>query len=285
VYDADLPDFSLAIDRYGDAVHVQEYAAPATVDPEKASLRLAAALAVIPGVLDVPKEVVYLKVRQRQKGHAQYQRQSDDHARRLVVEDDLRFEVNLSDYLDTGLFLDHRLLRRRLRAEAAGRQFLNLFAYTGTATVHAAAGDAAGTLSVDLSNTYLDWAERNLRLNDVPRGRHELLRADVLTWLHEETRRWDLILLAPPTFSTSKSMDHTFDVQRDHVELLRATLKRLAPKGTLYFSVNQRRFKLDDAALAAVSGLEVVEITDATRPHDFTRNPRIHRTWRLRREG
>jgi len=280
VYDADLPDFSLAIDRYGDAVHVQEYAAPSSVDPEKAALRLAAALDVIPGVLEVPKEDVFLKVRRRQKGHAQYERQSDDRARRLVVEDGLRFEVNLSDYLDTGLFLDHRLLRRRLRAEAAGKQFLNLFSYTGTATVHAAMGDAAGTLSIDLSNTYLDWAERNLALNPVPRGRHELLRADCLKWLGEETRRWDLILLAPPTFSTSKSMDETLDVQRDHVELLRATLRRLAPKGTLYFSVNQRRFKLDEEQL---TGLEIVDVTAETQPHDFARNPRIHRTWRIRR--
>ena len=283
VYDADLPDFALAIDRYADAVHVQEYAAPASVDPEKAALRLAAALEVMPGVLEVPKDAVFLKVRQRQKGHAQYERQSDDRARRIVVEDGLKLEVNLSDYLDTGLFLDHRLLRRRLRAEAAGKSFLNLFAYTGTATVHAAAGDAASTLSIDLSNTYLDWAERNLARNDVPRGRHELLRADCLKWLGEETARYDLILLAPPTFSTSKSMEQTLDVQRDHVALLRATLRRLAPKGTLYFSVNQRRFKLDQDALAAIGGLEVVDVTDLTRPHDFARNPRIHRTWRLRR--
>lgn len=281
VYDADLPDFSLAIDRYADAVHVQEYAAPATVDPEKAALRLAAALEVVPGVLDVRKDAVFLKVRRRQKGHAQYERQSDDRARRIVTEDGLKFEVNLSDYLDTGLFLDHRLLRRRLRAEAAGKHFLNLFAYTGTATVHAAAGDAASTLSIDLSNTYLDWAERNLRLNDVPRGRHQLLRADCLKWLAEATDRWDLILLAPPTFSTSKSMDETLDVQRDHVELLRATLRRLAPKGTLYFSINQRRFKLDEAALP---GLEIVEVTAETQPHDFARNPRIHRTWQVRRK-
>jgi 23S rRNA (guanine2445-N2)-methyltransferase / 23S rRNA (guanine2069-N7)-methyltransferase len=280
VYDADLPDFSLAIDRYADAVHVQEYAAPATVDPEKAALRLAAALEVVPGVLDVRKDAVFLKVRRRQKGHSQYERQSDDRARRIVTEDGLKFEVNLSDYLDTGLFLDHRLLRRRLRAEAAGKQFLNLFSYTGAATVHAASGDAASTLSIDLSNTYLDWAERNLRLNNVPRGRHELLRADCLKWLAEETRRWDLILLAPPTFSTSKSMDETLDVQRDHVELLRATLRRLAPKGTLYFSINQRRFKLDEAALP---GLEIVDVTAETQPHDFARNPRIHRTWRFRR--
>lgn len=280
VYDADLPDFSLAIDRYADAVHVQEYAAPSSVDPEKAALRLAAALEIVPGVLEVPKENVFLKIRRRQKGHAQYERQSDDRARRIVVEDGLKFEVNLSDYLDTGLFLDHRLLRRRLRAEAAGKQFLNLFSYTGTATVHAAAGDAAGTLSIDLSNTYLDWAERNLRLNNVPTGRHELLRADCLTWLYNETRCWDLILLAPPTFSTSKSMDQTFDVQRDHVELLHATLRRLAPKGTLYFSINQRRFKLDEPELP---GLEIVDVTPETQPHDFARNPRIHRTWRIRR--
>jgi len=283
VYDADLPDFALAIDRYADAVHVQEYAPPSSVDPEKAALRLAAALEVLPGVLEVPREAVFLKVRRRQKGHTQYERQGDDRARRIVVEDGLKLEVNLSDYLDTGLFLDHRLLRRRLCAEAAGRSFLNLFAYTGTATVHAAAGDAASTLSIDLSNTYLDWAERNLARNDVPRGRHELLRADCLQWLAEETARFDLILLAPPTFSTSKSMEHTLDVQRDHVELLRATLRRLAPRGTLYFSVNQRRFKLDDEALAAIGGLEVVEITEQTRPHDFARNPRIHRTWKLTR--
>jgi 23S rRNA (guanine2445-N2)-methyltransferase / 23S rRNA (guanine2069-N7)-methyltransferase len=195
-----------------------------------------------------------------------------------VHEGDCRFLVNFTDYLDTGLFLDHRPTRQMLRELAAGKHFLNLFAYTGAATVYAAAGGARATTTVDLSQVYLDWAQRNLALNGFSGAQHEFVRADCLEWLQRERRRFDLIFLDPPTFSTSKRMDATFDVQRDHGPLLRAAAGLLAPGGVLIFSNNNRRFKMDREALPE---LLIEEITRQTLPRDFERNPRIHNCWRI----
>jgi len=282
LYDADMPEYALAIDLYRGTerwAHVQEYAAPKSVDPAKAQERLAEAMSALPATLELPPENIFLKVRQRQKGSAQYERLGAQGEFHEVVEDGLRLLVNFTDYLDTGLFLDHRLTRRMLREHARGKRFLNLFGYTGTATVHAAAGGARATTTVDLSHTYLDWARRNLALNGFEGRNHELIHADVFGWLEDETqRRYGLIFLDPPTFSNSKRMQGTLDIQRDHVALINAAAGLLEPGGILVFSNNFRRFRLDQAALAS---FEIEDLTAATIPRDFARNPRIHHCFRL----
>ncbi|HEY7745645.1 MAG TPA: bifunctional 23S rRNA (guanine(2069)-N(7))-methyltransferase RlmK/23S rRNA (guanine(2445)-N(2))-methyltransferase RlmL [Desulfuromonadales bacterium] len=278
LYDADLPEYAVAVDVYERWVHVQEYEAPSTIDPQKAESRLRDVLAVLPTVLEVPAENVFLKVRRRQKGTSQYQKFDRRGEFHEVHEGDCRFLVNFTDYLDTGLFLDHRPTRQLLRALAAGKHVLNLFGYTGAATVYAAAGGARATTTVDLSQVYLDWAQRNLALNGFSGAPHEFVRADCLEWLQRERRRFDLIFLDPPTFSTSKRMEATFDVQRDHIPLLRAAAGLLAPGGVLIFSNNNRRFRMDRESLPE---LQIEEITRQTIPRDFERNPRIHNCWRI----
>jgi 23S rRNA (guanine2069-N7)-methyltransferase / 23S rRNA (guanine2445-N2)-methyltransferase len=281
LYDADMPEYAIAVDLYEGWVHVQEYAAPATVAPARAEARLREAMTVLPEVLGIPPGKAVLKVRRRQKGLAQYERQAISGDFHEVSEGGLRFLVNLTDYLDTGLFLDHRVTRAMIRESAAGRRFLNLFAYTGTASVYAASGGAASTTSVDMSRVYLDWARRNMGLNGFEEGPvHRFVHADCLKWLTVPRReRYDQIFLDPPTFSTSKRMgEQTFDVQRDHVPLIRLAASLLAGDGVLLFSNNFQRFKLDRQAL---SDLSMEDISAATIPQDFTRNPRIHTCWRI----
>ena len=286
LYDADLPEYAVAVDLYqGEKlwVHVQEYEAPITIDPVKAETRLIETLAGIPAVLEIPPEQVFLKVRRRQKGSAQYEKQSETGHFHTVEEGGLAFQVNFEDYLDTGLFLDHRITRALIRERAKGKSFLNLFAYTGTATVYAANGGASSTTTVDMSRTYLDWAARNLALNGFRGDRHELIQADCIEWLQdaiESNWRYDLIFLDPPTFSTSKRMKTTLDIQRDHVDLIRDCLEILTPDGLLVFSTNQRKFRLDSAALA---DCRVEDISRRTLPRDFERNPRIHYCWMIGR--
>jgi 23S rRNA (guanine2445-N2)-methyltransferase / 23S rRNA (guanine2069-N7)-methyltransferase len=294
LYDADLPEYALAVDIYASAdpatperrfVHAQEYAAPAEVDPKAARRRLREAVGVIGEVLAVPEQDLFFKVRQRQRGSAQYERLAQTGRFHVVAEDGLRLLVNFEDYLDTGLFLDHRLTRRLVRELARDRHVLNLFCYTASASVHAAAGGARSTASVDLSRTYVDWARRNLALNGFSGRDHQLIQADCLEWLANARAyrgRFGLIFLDPPTYSSSKRMQGTFDVQRDHVALIDDALALLAPDGELIFSTNRRRFRLDDA-LAEDATLEIQDISARTIPRDFARNPHIHRCWRLRR--
>jgi 23S rRNA (guanine2069-N7)-methyltransferase / 23S rRNA (guanine2445-N2)-methyltransferase len=283
IYDADLPDYAVAVDLYEGWANVQEYAAPPTVDPAKAEARLRDVMAVLPGVLDMAPGHVTLKVRRRQRGLSQYERMRDQRAFHEVSEAGLRFIVNLTDYLDTGLFLDHRLTRALVRRLADGCDFLNLFAYTGTASVYAAAGGARTTTTVDMSTTYLDWARRNMARNGFAEGRtHRFVRADCLTWLATPHRvHYGLIFLDPPTFSNSKGMGgRTFDVQRDHVTLIRTAARLLAPGGVLLFSNNFRHFRMDRTALA---DFVVEDLTGATLPLDFQRNRRIHSCWKITR--
>ena len=280
VYDADMPEYAFAIDLYGRGmrhVYVQEYAPPKTVDQESARERRREALAVLPEVLGVPISHVHSRVRKPQKGSEQYEKREDVAERHAVQEGGLKFWVNFRDYLDTGLFLDHRMVRAMLRDGAQGADFLNLFCYTGSATVYAAAGGARSTTSVDLSNTYLDWAHENLLLNGFGGPEHELYRADCLQWLEEHESkgpRFDLIFVDPPTFSNSKRMEGVLDVQRDHVGMIRRSLKLMQPSGRLVFSTNYTRFKLDTEAL---SDLSVEDISARTIPKDFERHTRIHR--------
>ena len=296
-YDADLPEYSAAVDVYvadgvraDDAaprtfVHVQEYAAPVEIPEADQRRRLNELLAAVRDVFAVPREQIALKTRKKGKGGSKYADiragQFDTRGEFVVVrEGDARLRVNLFDYLDTGLFLDHRPLRLRIAEEAEDTRFLNLFGYTGAATVHAAVGRARQTTTVDLSATYLQWCSDNLRENEVAGPKHRLVQADAVTWLEGEQGEYDLIFCDPPTFSNSKRAED-FDVQAEHVRLLRAAVGRLARDGVLYFSNNFRRFKLDDAAVAMFA--QCVEITPETIPPDFARDPRIHRCWRLRR--
>ncbi len=279
LYDADMPEYALAIDVYGHRVHVQEYAAPRSVDADKAQRRLLDALSAIPAALDVRPEQIHYKQRERQSGKAQYRKQSDSGERFVIEEGPAKLWVNLTDYLDTGLFLDHRPVRRLLRERAADKRFLNLFCYTGTATVHAALGGASDSLSVDLSNTYLDWARDNLALNQLDPGRHRVVRDDCLRWLETAGGSFDLIFLDPPTFSNSKKMAGTLDIQRDHVRLVELAMARLAPGGELIFSNNQQRFKLDPALSARFA---VTEITAQTFDPDFSRRANLHHCFSIR---
>lgn len=277
LYDADMPEYALAVDLYRDWVHVQEYAAPRSIDPDKAQARLLDALAAIPQALGVAQNRVVIKRRERQAGTKQYQRQAAQGQFMEVIEGGVKLLVNLTDYLDTGLFLDHRPLRLRLQKEAAGKRFLNLFCYTATATVHAAKGGARSTTSVDLSKTYLDWARRNLSLNGFS-DKHRLEQANVMEWLQADRQEYDLVFIDPPTFSNSKRMEGVFDVQRDHVELIDLAMARLARGGVLYFSNNFRKFQLDEGLAARY---QVEEISAQTLDADFARNPKIHRAWRF----
>jgi 23S rRNA (guanine2445-N2)-methyltransferase / 23S rRNA (guanine2069-N7)-methyltransferase len=286
LYDADLHEYNLAVDVYESDrryVHVQEYEAPDTIDPNKARQRLQHALGVIPVVLDIPRKQMFFKVRKRQKGGTQYEKLSETGEFHEVREGPARFLVNFTDYLDTGLFLDHRDTRVMLGKLAKGKSFLNLFGYTGTASVHAALGGAVSTTTVDMSHTYLDWANRNFELNKLPENKHELNQADVLVWLKENRqRRYGLIFLDPPSFSRSKRMEDTLDVQRDHAALITDTTALLEPGGILIFSTNLRRFKID---LEALTGLAVEDITRKTIPKDFERDPKIHQCFRVARKA
>ena len=287
IYDADMPEYAFAIDQYGDGagnrwVVVQEYAPPRTVDVKAARQRRDEALAVIPHELDIPPERMFVRERRQQKQLTQYEKLAQEREFEVVREQPYRFQVNFTDYLDTGLFLDHRPTRRLIGELASGKRFLNLFAYTGTATVYAAGAGAVASTTVDMSRTYLDWAKRNLALNDLAAPAHGFVQANCLTWLTDQratARRWDLMFIDPPTHSRSKRMTEDFDVQRDHVKLLELARELLTPRGTIVFSNNFTRFKLDAAALAA---FEIEDIGRNTVPEDFSRNPRIHSCFLLR---
>ncbi|EFK10674.1 conserved hypothetical protein, partial [delta proteobacterium NaphS2] len=231
---------------------------------------------VLPEILQTPHDKIIFKVRERKRKNAQYERFDSQHRFFEVRENDLRFLVNLTDYLDTGLFLDQRLLRERLRQKAAGKRVLNLFCYTATATVYAAAGDAAATTSVDMNRTYLNWAKKHLALNRCEGPNHRLVQADCLQWIASCKERYDLIYLDPPTFSNSKRMNTSFDVQRDYKELLTRTLRLLSPHGVLIFCCNRRKFKLDPDAFTRWI---VKDISSSTLPKDFQRNPHIHKAF------
>lgn len=281
VYERDIPEYPYAIDRYGDWLHVQLFEGKRPIAEHAVESHLEALAAA----LDVPRAQVVLKVRRRQRGLAQYEKLAPAGHAFHVRERGLVFEVDLLRYLDTGLFLDHRETRRMVGAEAQDRRMLNLFAYTGSFSVYAAAGGAHSTTTVDMSHTYQDWSARNLALNGYADGaRHRLVAADVTRYLDDAVRareRYDLIVLDPPSFSNSKRMQDSFDVQRDQVPLLRATLNVLAPGGVLYFSNNRQGFRLEPA-LASLAHFE--DITARTTPEDFKRT-RPHVCWRVTREG
>ena len=291
VYDRDLPDYNFALDVYEDWALLQEYDAPAEIEPAAARRRRDAAFVVVRELLGLGPSQLFFRMRERQRGSEQYTRRSLRGELREVREGGLRFLVNPSDYLDTGLFLDHRITRSLIRERAEGRRFLNLFCYTAAATVYAIAGGAPSTTSVDLSRTYLAWGEDNLALNGFSaaagphRGTHRLVQSDCLQWLAhaagERSARFDLIYADVPTFSNSKRMEGTFDVQRDNVALLAAIARVLAPDGLVLFSTNRRRFQLDEQGVEAEAGLYARDVTARTIPPDFARHASVHRCYVL----
>lgn len=273
LYDLDMPEWPFAVDWYAGFAHVMEY--PRRKQLRDGSLDAARAEVVraCAAALELPEEKIFTKTHEKHPwGRSQYERVGGASVKVVVDEHGLRFECNLSDYLDTGLFLDHRVTRARVRKEAKGRRVLNLFAYTGAFTVHAAAGGAASTTTVDLSNTYCEWAERNLALNGLTGGAHRVIRDDVLAWLERAKGPYDLVVLDPPSFSSSKKMGRRFEVQRDHRWLLERARGLLAPGGSLYFSTNFLAFTLDASLAKQAEALESI-------PADFRRA--VHRAWRF----
>ena len=278
IYDHDLPEFPFCIELYEDKVYLAEYQRRHGMSEEDHEAWLESCVPVISGILDVPDDKIYFRQRRRKAGRLdQYEKLAGEQEFFEVKEAGLSFRVNLTDYLDTGLFLDHRITRGMVREEAAGRRVLNLFCYTGSFSVYAAAGGATQIDSVDLSKTYLAWAEENMALNvpvdpgaphaSAAPGIHRFIHADVLQWLDEvPAGSYDLVILDPPTFSNSKRMKDFLDIQRDHAELINKTLRIMTPGGTLYFSTNFRKFQLETDKITATS---VKDITKATTPFDF----------------
>lgn len=279
VYDRDIPEYNVSVDVYGKWLYVQEYSPPSTVDTEAAKQRLKVILTVVREIFGVRRDRVFVRTRSRQKGKSQYQKKTSQGKLFEVREGDCRFLVNLSDYIDTGLFLDHRPLRARIVKESAGKRFLNLFGYTGAASVFAAWGGAAGTTTVDLSATYLHWTRLNLVLNGFSASHNETVKTDCLEWLRSTKTKFDLIFLDPPTFSNTKKAGRVFDIQRDHEELLRLSMSRLAEGGVLLFSTNFRKFRLNPELS---DEFDINEISRSTIPPDFARNSRVHQCWELR---
>lgn len=306
VYDADLPDYAVSVDVFEEKkthllhVLVSEYQAPKEVDPQKAARRFNDTCAVTQALFEVPDDRLFTRVRRQDRGGSQYRKESHHSYSVIVEEEGLPVEVDLSGYLDTGLFLDHRITRSLVGKMAQGKRFLNLFAYTGVATLHAAAQGALQTTTVDMSQTYLDWARRNMQRAGFTGKEHRFIRADVLSWVENQAKRqiqgdaptagaagaadvadnvadtYDVVFLDPPTFSNSKTMGkRTWDIQRDHVKLLKNVVDLVAPGGVIVFSGNLRSFKLDEQAVCDM-GLVIENITAQTIPEDFSRNPRIH---------
>jgi len=284
VYDADLPEFAVAVDLYYSDqlyVHVQEYTAPKTVDAAKALQRLQAAFTMLPEVFGISAAQISFRQRRRQQGKGQYNRLAGTDEFHEVQEGPCRLLVNFSDYLDTGLFLDHRITRKMFGELAANKRVLNLYCYTATASLQAIANGATESVSVDMSRTYLDWAQKNYDLNQVSAGHHRLIRADCLEWLDtavQDKKHFDVIFIDPPTFSNSKRLDKEFDIQRDHVRLINSASKLLTKDGIIIFSNNFRKFKLEESRLL---NLKAEDISLKTIPEDFSRRKNIHRCWRI----
>ena len=287
LYDADLPEYNFAIDVYEERVHLQEYQVKSSkIDEKKMQQRLDQGKFSVAEFLKISPEKVFVKSRLRQKGIKQYEKEKKGSFFK-VSEGGLIFRANLETYLDSGLFLDHRIMRSKIREEAKGKDFLNLFCYTGAVSVYAAAGGAKTVTSVDLSKTYLDWGKQNFSFNDLSSDNSEFIHADCLEWVKQKARNdqmkgasYDLIFLDPPSFSNSKRMDDTWDVQRDHKSLISLCIKCLRPGGKLYFSNNLRTFKMEYETSQRIS---VKEITKETTSVDFARRP-LHKCYLLEKK-
>ena len=279
LYERDVPEVPLVVDRYEDRLHIAEFDRPHDRTPAQHADWLDLMKKTAGEVMEIHPSNIFMKFRDHQRGTSQYERRGSDGHEFVVTEGGLRFKVNLSDYLDTGLFLDHRITRQMVRDQAANKRVLNLFAYTGSFTVYAAAGGAKTTTTVDSTPTYLDWAKENLLLNELHDRRHRGIESDVVDYLKGLDRdvQYDLAIVDPPTFSNSKDIGHDWDVQRDYAQLLNRVGQHISSGGAIYFSTNFRRFKFDETRL---DGMKCHEISKQTVPPDF-RNRRIHRCWRI----
>jgi 23S rRNA (guanine2445-N2)-methyltransferase / 23S rRNA (guanine2069-N7)-methyltransferase len=281
LYDADLPEYNVAIDRYVDYVVIQEYSAPATIPEAVTKRRISDVLLALPGALGIHPDRITLKTRERQKGANQYQKLDERKVEVITQEYGAKFKLNLTGYLDTGLFLDHRVTRKLVGDKSKGKNVLNLFAYTGSASVHAAIGGAKSVTTIDMSNTYINWAKENFALNGLSGKQYDFIQADCLQWIKENGhQKFDLIFIDPPTFSNSKRMEDSWDVLRDHAEMLVGLIKLLSPNGELIFSNNKRKFKMDIDMLNQ-AGIDVTNIDHLCLPLDYKRNPHIHNVWLL----
>ncbi|EGV36391.1 class I SAM-dependent methyltransferase [Neisseria weaveri] len=281
IYDRDIPQFPFAVDVYGDQVHLQEYDTGWLMQPEEYEAWLAEVLEAVSFVTGFAPEQIHFKRRERQKGTQQYERTGKQGEDFIVTENGRKFWVNLDKYLDTGLFLDHRNTRKRVGETASGKRFLNLFSYTGSFTVYAATGGAVSSETVDLSNTYLDWAKRNFELNQIDTEQHQIIRADVFQYLqtaYEQGKRFDLIVMDPPSFSNSKKMLDILDIQRDHTRLIDGAMDLLDSDGLLFFSNNLRSFEL---CAGVAEKYSVKDVSKQSVPDDF-RNKKIHQCWEIR---
>ena len=294
IYDADLPEFSFALDRYQSEIatevewyHLQEYQAPATIEADKAEYRIGLAAQVVSELFSIPEDRLFCKTRSRQRGTSQYQKQDNKNEFYQVREGAASLLINLSDYLDSGLFLDHRVTRDMIYRQSAGKSVLNLFCYTGTVGVQAGLGGASSVVNVDMSATYLKWARENHLLNQLDdESRYQFLRADIVELLKKPEQfalqqHYDLIFFDPPSFSNSSKMQQSFDIQRDHEDLISLSMNLLAADGLLMFSTNRRGFKL---AEKIQQSFDTVDITRSTIAEDFKRNPKIHRCWEIRHQ-
>ena len=281
MYDRDIPQYPFAADIYADHVHLQEYDTGWLMHKTDYEKWLAEVVEAVLFVTGLPKEHIHVKKRQRQKGKDQYEKTGVTGTDFVIHEHGRAFWVNLDKYLDTGLFLDHRNTRQKIGNIAAGKRFLNLFAYTGSFSVYAATGGALFSETVDLSNTYLQWAQRNFELNGLDMQAHQIVRADVFQYLQkavEDHKQFDLIVMDPPSFSNSKKMLDILDIQRDQEKLIDGAMRLLSKQGSLYFSNNLRSFALNPVL---EQRYDVNNISRKTIPEDF-RNTRIHQCWEIR---
>jgi len=282
LYDADIPEYNVAVDIYNEYVVIHEYAAPSTIDADKAAKRLQEVIYFTPKVLNIATSQVVLKTRAKQKGKNQYEKVDKSKQSIVVNEYGAKLKVNLWDYLDTGLFLDHRKTRQIVAQKSKNKTLLNLFAYTGSVSLQAALHGASEVTTVDMSKTYLDWAQDNFTLNKLSGHKYQFVQADCLQWLKNNKQAFDVVFIDPPTFSNSKRMDESFDVQRDYIELITDGLTSLTEGGELIFTNNKRNFKMDVEAMTKL-GVKTVEITEQTRDKDFQRNKHIHNSWLITR--
>lgn len=287
IYDADLPNYNVAIDVYGDKIHVQEYAPPKQIPADVAKARFNLVLSAIRDIFGVNRESIFIKTRMRQSGNDQYTKNENQKHKKMFIahEHGAYFYVNFTDYLDTGLFIDHRNMREIIKQDSRGKNVLNLFAYTCSASVHSALGGAKSVTSVDLSANYLNWGKQNFALNGLDltaqvedKLKYDFIATDVFEWLKNNTEQFELIFIDPPTFSNSKKFKGTFDVQRDHVALISRAMNRLTANGVLYFSNNFTKFVLDDEVKGRY---DVVELTDKTIGVDFNPKKPIHQSFKI----
>lgn len=285
IYDRDIPQVPVSVDLYEGYCLVSEYLNEYPLSDEEREAERSAIRKSILEILQLESDRLFWKKREQKKGNLQYEKLDSSAESIVVQEGGLKFKVNLSDYLDTGLFLDHRTTRNLFREESSGKTVLNLYSYTGSFSVYAAAGGAKKVTSVDLSRNYLDWAEENFRLNGLDPSRHEFLREDIGEWLKRERNNpnrtlYDLLIVDPPTFSNSKKMRDSFDVQSDYPFLLNSLFRDFTlPGATLYFSTNFRKFKMDPDEILWE---EIQDLTKATHPEDF-RNEKIRSVWKMKK--